>query len=162
MKEFNRKKDWTAVRRGLEAVLDHSSEEYRQLKVMEYKFTGPLFEVGFKDHLQLASLLVCGGLSINTSDDSGYTMLHGAAQGGHLQLVKLLRHNGADINASTYYGYTPFILAAYWGHLEVLQWLAAAGADITARNTHGGNSALEWARERGHNAIVNYLKELLH
>ncbi|KAJ8876348.1 hypothetical protein PR048_020793 [Dryococelus australis] len=159
--EFNSTSDWSQLKSGLETVLDHDSDVYMQLQNVRHDWAYPLHRVGRHDHSQLASLLLCAGLPVDTPDSDGHTLLHGAAEGGHLQLVKLLLEHGADVDVQGSRGDTPLMGATECGYLEVAKVLVQARADTSLRDSNG-RTALDLANLLGRTELVHYLKRFSH
>ena len=114
--------------------------------------------------LEMVRLLLANGADINAKADDKWTALHLASDEGRLEMVRLLIANKADINAKTDDKWTPLHLAAWNGRLELVKLLLEKGADINAKSIGlfnlsflGGDTSLDIAKERGHNAIVQYL-----
>jgi ankyrin repeat protein len=101
------------------------------------------------------------GADINSvaTNGTGYTALTGAINGGHAGIAKWLVENGADLNYRYAKGYSPFLAAAANGQLEILKMLFSRGADPNAR-TDDGKNALNFAEERKHDAVADYLRGL--
>ncbi|KAJ8878064.1 hypothetical protein PR048_022528 [Dryococelus australis] len=159
--DFNKHRNWTQLRIGLEAVLDHKSDVYGQLQYSLHFSNSQIFWIGFYGHTQLASILLCGGLSVDIDEPASDTMLHGAAEQGHVSLVKLLLDFGADINRRGISGMTPIMRAASWGKLEMVKVLFKAGADTTIKDSIG-RTALQWAKTREKAEVVKILQQLPH
>ena len=68
----------------------------------------------------------CAG--VNAADDSGYTALFCAAQGGHVALVNMLIGEGAEVDKTTADGRTPLFTASFEGYAEVVKALIEAKA----------------------------------
>jgi ankyrin repeat protein len=54
---------------------------------------------------------------------------------------------------------SPLRSAAWCGHLDVVRVLLEYGADATMPNPENGKTALDFARERGHEEIVALLRD---
>ncbi len=78
------------------------------------------------------------------------------ALGRNPETVRLLLAHGADINAAQAGGYTPLHQAAAAGLEEMTRILLAAGANPAARCDQGKTPA-DYARERGHDAVLALL-----
>ena len=68
----------------------------------------------------------------------------------------LLLDHGAEVNATQAGGYTPLHQAAAAGLTEMAQLLLKAGANPAARCDQGKTPA-DYARERGHEAVLAFL-----
>lgn len=78
------------------------------------------------------------------------------ALGRNPETVRILIANGADVNAAQAGGYTPLHQAAAAGLEEITRILLAAGANPAARCDQGKTPG-DYARERGHGAVVALL-----
>ncbi|KAL1525792.1 hypothetical protein AB1Y20_020633 [Prymnesium parvum] len=105
-------------------------------------------------------------LSLSTVDADAYSLLHGLVQYNFPQLVALWlemgRHGGLSrrevVNLRDRWGVTGLILAAANGHEECTALLLRHGADAAAQDCEG-LTAEEWARRRGHRAVLRILRE---
>ncbi|MHB1910279.1 MAG: ankyrin repeat domain-containing protein [Nitrososphaerales archaeon] len=72
-------------------------------------------------------------------------------------LSLLLAHPRIDVNNTLPDGWTPLIVAARYGNLQAVQMLLLDGrADLKAK-TVSGKTALDFAHENGHHAVVKCL-----
>ena len=51
----------------------------------------------------------------------------------------------------------PLHVYAWRGDLEIVRRLVARGDDINARDDEHGHTVLDWAREGGHQPVIDYL-----
>ena len=84
--------------------------------------------------------------------------LHSATAADSIELVEQLIAAGADVNATQAGGFVPLHNAAQHGNLAITRRLLAAGAD-RGRATSDGKTALEYARDGNHHAVVQLLSE---
>jgi ankyrin repeat protein len=98
-------------------------------------------------------ILLAKGVSADSADKVGNTLLITAASAGHLEAVKLLVAAKAKVNARTQYGETALMMAAIRGHRSIVEYLIAHGADLN----HEGWSALMFAAVKGHADIARLL-----
>ena len=105
--------------------------------------------------------------SLTNRDDSGFTLLHGAADRGHAEVVEFLVGRGQDVNARSDSGHTPLHGAAngYFTngvsyeemqYVAVIKILLAHNADVNAR-TRDNQTALHRAAYWGHPKILQAL-----
>lgn len=82
-------------------------------------------------------------------------LLHIAAQCGHLEIVKVLLDNKfADVKELDFNDLTSLHTACRHGHLDIVKCLIEAGAKIDC-------TALSFAKENGHSAIVEILDKTM-
>jgi ankyrin repeat protein len=77
------------------------------------------------------------GTSINRKDDSGFTVLHYAAQAGLKSETRILIKNGANVKARDKNSTTALHYAAENRHEALVRILIASGADTDAKNRWG-------------------------
>ncbi|HEY5884854.1 MAG TPA: ankyrin repeat domain-containing protein [Pyrinomonadaceae bacterium] len=82
-----------------------------------------------------------------------------AARAGDVALVTSLLDQGADVNAKFRYGTTALFKAAERGHAEVVKILLARGADVKVKDTFYSATAMTWALQNDHFAVVRALLE---
>ena len=117
------------------------------------------------DLVELKSLLAQHPEKLNAKfAPYGWTLLHGAAQGGHLEMVDYLLQRGLDPNYreqgdNTY----PMHWAAAGGHLDVVKRLADAGGDVGGEGDDHAGGVIGWAScwegcdDDAHRAVVDFL-----
>ena len=88
---------------------------------------------------------------------NGFTPLMLASMSGKLPAVKFLVEKGVNLNASDKNGFTALMFAAGNNCYEVVRCLVEKGASVNIA-TKGGWTALKWARTRGFQNIIVYLK----
>ena len=119
-------------------------------------FLTPLYLAVYKEHLEIAQLLLNRGCDVNKQDNNGKTLLHWAASHDHLKLVKFLLDSGADINKQDDNGETPLHWAACQGHLKLVKFLLDRGADLNLQTKYG-YTPLHWSAVNNHLEIVQLL-----
>src|SRR6266566_1710339 len=96
----------------------------------------------------------------DATKEEGFSPLGLAAFFGHVEAMKVLLANGADVNAKppSRFQNTAVDSAVSGDHADIVRMLLDAGADPNATR-EGGNTPLDDAREKGHQAIAELLKE---
>lgn len=95
-----------------------------------------------KERQQMVAFLV------KAVDQSGYSLLHDAAEQGNLEQVKLLLGKGAPVAIANSKGVQPLHLASAAGHLPVVQVLLTHGASICQPDI-SGQTPLAYAIKQG-------------
>jgi ankyrin repeat protein len=84
-----------------------------------------------------------------------------ASQEGHAAVVEaLLRHPAIKVDQARTDGITPLMIAAYSSQQRCVELLLNAGADrtiVTTGSTFGGKTAVDVAKQQGHESIVALL-----
>ena len=89
------------------------------------------------------------------------TALGIAAMCGRLNVVEELIQNWkVDIDIPDKFHSTPINLAAEYNHLSVVDYLLQKGANASIKDEEG-KDAIDWAREKGHQEIINLIKNHL-
>lgn len=96
------------------------------------------------------------GITVDSKDEGGYSLLHRTAMNGHLKIVNWLITKGARVDQKDNFGYTSLHLAAQGGHLDVVKYLIAKGAQVDTQNQDDW-TPLHYAAFNGHHEVVKYL-----
>jgi ankyrin repeat protein len=108
-------------------------------------------------HLAVVEFLYGKGADINAQDQDGMTALMYASRRSFNETAAFLLNNGADANVrNRKKGMTALMLASGWGNTELVQLLLDKGANAALQDNFGATAA-DFARERGHSAIVELL-----
>ncbi|CAM9823159.1 unnamed protein product [Ectocarpus fasciculatus] len=111
-------------------------------------------------HLEAARSLIIAGADVNFEDPRDQRcVLHEAVLGGHQQLVNelLIARANPNLASKGRFGATALHVAAVGGHVEIVSnLLLLAGIDKDACDSRG-DSALIWAVDSGHLAVVETL-----
>ncbi len=119
-----------------------------------------LYKACANGSLDIATVLVDAEADINVKDEFGFTPFYSAVQNKHIPVIKYLLSKGARIDEKNGpYDDTALNRACVIGSLEIVKILVNAGADINAVNKQG-KSPLDFAVEKNHQSIVDYLKSL--
>lgn len=91
--------------------------------------------------------------TVETCDDSGFTVLHVAGMFGQFHIVDLLLNMGAHPNKTDYKGSTAFHYACERGHQSAVLLLMNDGACVNQQD-NDGNTGLHLAVGNGHESCV--------
>ena len=82
-------------------------------------------------HFELAQILHRNGSSVDSLDEDGDSLVHGAVYAGNLEMVQVLLDYGVDLNVQNTYGETLLAYATYGGFEDprVVRLLLDRGAD---------------------------------
>lgn len=117
-----------------------------------------------KGNRKTVELLIKQGAKLDKQDKEGMTALHLSIEEGAFQNMLLLLHSGANPNASSFRGFTPLMSALcspkHSQLSKVLTLLLSHGANLHLKTVEG-KSALDFAKEWGHEEIIKYLEKNL-
>ncbi|KAF4335675.1 woronin body major [Fusarium beomiforme] len=99
-------------------------------------------------HTRALRLLEAGASPIAHLDKPFVALLNAAAQGDIEELRKLCE-DGVRLNRRDRLGYTALHEAICFGHYNLVEFLINHGADVNATVTHGGDTGLHAAIQRG-------------
>jgi ankyrin repeat protein len=125
-----------------------------QMTAIEMSLT--LFAAADRNCVDLATVLLDRGVSVDARDRLGVRPLSRAARSGHLEMVDLLLQRGAPIDARDLAGATALYVAAERGQTAVVQRLIDKGADADLKG-RSGTSPLAAAAFAGRNQVVKML-----
>lgn len=111
-----------------------------------------------KKHEDVYKFLRSNGAELSITS-KGLTPLMFASAVGSNDLVGILLNEGEGINTSQPDGWTSIMHAAYFGHYDTVKILVKNHADVRAL-TNDKKTAADFAFERGHLEIFDYLKSL--
>jgi ankyrin repeat protein len=118
----------------------------------------PLAAAAGVGDVDIVQHLIDKGAEIDKISVDGMTALCLAADCGSVDVVSLLLQKNADRTLVDDEGNSPLLLAAMQGHHEVVAALVAGRRPGTP---DGLEAALFFARQRGHEAVVNLLRPVL-
>ncbi|WP_289053247.1 ankyrin repeat domain-containing protein [Carboxylicivirga marina] len=117
-----------------------------------------LMLAAYNGHHHILKFLIEKGAKIDAVESLNRTALMFACTGPFEQAVEVLIKAGADVNAiDGHENWTPVMFAAGEGQLQVIKLLVANGADLSKVDTDG-ESALDFAKSKGHTATIEYLQ----
>ncbi len=117
----------------------------------------PLAEAIANNHLESAAILISAGADVNRFTGLGSTALIIATYLGNEESVRALLNAGANPNILSRDGWGPLQIAARDGQTDIVRVLLERGANKDHR-LPDGNTALSWARARGHKAVESILR----
>jgi ankyrin repeat protein len=117
----------------------------------------PLLWAAYHSNVAMTRALLAAGAKANTANKYGITPLLQASRTGADPVVQALLRAGADPSLAHPDGETPLMAASHAGSLATVRLLAEAGADVNAADTFQKQTALMWAAEQGHTAVVDAL-----
>jgi ankyrin repeat protein len=120
-------------------------------------FTSAAF-LGYRFQMKAA---YASGVDVNAAGcefSSCFNALWGAAYGGYDDEIHFLVDRGADVNATPLKSRTTALMvASYKGHESTVRFLLSLGTNPNA--TIEGETAVSYARKKGHLEIVQILKQ---
>ena len=117
------------------------------------RYTSLRYAVVWEHDSITVEVLLTNGADTEIRSDSGFTVLHHAADMNLEEILVLLLKYGADVNAAHANGSTALHLTAERGHVTIGRILLQAGADVKAQ-TRDGVTPLYLAAERGAETIA--------
>ena len=130
--------------------------ETNKSEMSAIEVSSTLFAAADRNCIDLATILLDQGASVDARDRLGGRPLSLAARSGHLEMVELLLQRGAPINARDLSGATALYDAAERGQTAVVQRLIDRGADVNLRG-RSGTSPVAAAAFAGRNQVVRML-----
>ena len=136
---------------------------------------------GMRNQAAILKLLLDKNVAVDIRGYNDNTALIEASFIGNLECMKLLIAKGADLNAKNVKGNTPLISAAKNGHYDAVKLLIDSGVGLSDKgnsrkmpgyiaspfldknetfetNDAAGKTALQMAKDNGHNKIVKLLE----
>lgn len=109
---------------------------------------------------EVVEILLEAGADPNAQNRRMQSPLHYSVYTGDIDIARILLNSGAKIDAFDDDGATVFLWAAYIGTLPHCDFLISQGCNTSIRDAYD-YTAFIWAAARGHEEIVNYLREKL-
>ncbi|XP_029972976.1 ankyrin repeat and SOCS box protein 2-like isoform X2 [Salarias fasciatus] len=116
----------------------------------------PLYKACELESVDMASLVLSYGATVNQRCGRGWTALHEAVSRDNTDLCDMLLRARASINPPNTYSVTPLIVAAQRGRARALRFLIEKGADVNMQACDGV-TALHEASKEGHQEVVALL-----
>ncbi|MDP2894558.1 MAG: ankyrin repeat domain-containing protein [Sulfurimonas sp.] len=134
-------------------MLTLSQEEekrYEELQLMALQFAR-------EGESAILQSMVEAGLSPNTTDNRGNSLLMLSAYNGNISTCKMLLYFGANPNSSNDHGHSILAGAAFKGYLDICKLLVKHGAQIDKKAT---KNPIVFAAIFGREEVVNYLQSV--
>jgi len=109
------------------------------------------------DDLAKVNKLLAAGADVKTANRYGVTPLFLACENANPAIIERLLKAGADVNAVSTEGETALMTVARTGVVEAAEVLLNHGAKVDAREEWHGQTALMWAVDEKHPAMVREL-----
>jgi len=116
---------------------------------------------GFGTPAAVAALLAAGAAidAVSRNPQQNQPLHAALALGKNAETVRLLLAHGAPVNAAQAGGFTPIFSAAIANRRDLVELLLALDAD-PHRKSDQGKTAADFARERGHAELADWLDSL--
>jgi hypothetical protein len=122
-----------------------------------YKSWSAVNQAAQGGHCEMIKILVDAGADI-TLRSLNVSPLYSAIKENYYHCARYLLDQGAEVDTRQYQNLnTPLIRAAKDGYIESVQLLLEFGADPLAES-YAGDSAIAWARNKGHTEIVKLME----
>lgn len=152
---------------ALYAKLGQILEENPDQKAIDYYFNYAfllyrdldsvmIFQASYDTSSALIPFLMKRGVSIETANEAGYTVLNYAAAEGQERAVLTALAHGADPNTTEAGGWTPFLNAVDAGNLNMVKAILNAGARVSDTSYE---SALNLTSSKNYPEIEGYIKQ---
>lgn len=111
---------------------------------------------------KLVTLFLNKGANVLAQDNNRLTPLFIASDYGFIEISQLILNKTNNTENRTYNGLTALMIASYNGRLEIVKLLIEHGADVHAvNNKQKYKTPLDYAKERKHSDIINYLTPIV-
>ena len=150
-----------AAMNGLTADIERMIAEGADIDLKDGDGRTPLMYASFNGHSGIMQKLISKDAMVNQSDNYGRTPLMFASSGPYPEAVRLLLKNQADPNLlDKEEHFTALMYAAAEGQTEIVKILLTFKADPGKKDVDG-DDAMTFARNNGHNEIVNLLQPFM-
>ncbi|KAG9230837.1 ankyrin repeat-containing domain protein [Amylocarpus encephaloides] len=151
----------SAVDRNDKGIMAFCLSKHPALDEKDGLYRAPLFTAAYLGRLEMATLLAEAGASTKTTDDDGWTPLHGSFD--NASIAEMLLKHGADINVNSKNG-TPLYMSSKNGYSEVVKVLLQHDPPpdleiISHSGSDYSGTALTIAVDRSQSGVVPLLLE---
>lgn len=119
----------------------------------------PLMAAARKGQVDTIKLLLKRGADPQKRLKGSCALFDAVKHGSNLEVFDLLVAAGADIHAK-FYEETLLMAAANAGCLPIVKRLVELGGNVHARDKNHNKTALDYAKSRNHQAVIDYLSSL--
>lgn len=154
---FKKRKFFTAVKSGDLATIEKLVESGFEIQKLK-NISRAIGLAIYSNHANVIEYFMEQNLSLNETDEFGYTPLHQAVDNGKSVIVSILLEYGVEVNTKGVDEITPLMTACYEGHYDICKLLINAGADVNAK-LKGVDSAYNVAKRGGFNNICELLEK---
>jgi ankyrin repeat protein len=121
----------------------------------------PLHKAVNRGSIEITKYLLSKGADVHAKDHGGLTPLTEVVfMSGNIALAKMLVSEGADVHAKDNDGTTPLHVAAMSGFVETAKYLVSVGSEVNANDNKYSFTPLDFARNYGHTAVVQFLTSI--
>lgn len=151
-----------AVKANDRALVDRLLAEGASADAADAAGDRPLIMAAYLGHTEVLERLLAAGADLTVLDPGmRATALHAAAYAGRTEAAAVLIDHGIAINQQgPVNGYTALHDAVWQNHLATARVILAGGADASIR-AKDGQTALDLARAKGHQALVSLLEAVV-
>jgi len=119
-----------------------------------------LLWAAYNGNVEMTKALLAARAKVDTANKYGVTPLLQAARSGDSAVMEVLLNGGAKATQLAADGTTPLMAASRACSVEGVRMLVARGADVNSADAFQEETALMWAAEEGHLAVVKTLLEV--
>jgi ankyrin repeat protein len=146
----------------VEASIEPGEGEFEPLRPLpQKKLDEQLSQSVINGNLANAQSDLEVGANPNLQDVEGESLLMHACTRDDFKMARVLLESKADPNLANNMGYTPLMRAAGRGNLKLVKLLHNHKADLFARDKELDRTAVDFARERNHTKVINFLEKLM-
>ncbi|KAL6696350.1 hypothetical protein J3F84DRAFT_408181 [Trichoderma pleuroticola] len=148
-----------ASERGHTEVVRVLVERGANIEIQYEENKTPLMAASERGHTEVVQLLLDGGADMEAKGKKGVTALVAAISEVREDVVQLLLDRGAQVDFRDEDGRTLLMAASAGGLTQIVQQFLAIGKIDLSAQDKSGRTALDWATEKGHEAIAQLLRD---